>query len=190
MRGLVAMVTVMTMTVVAVVMAAGRCSTAQRLVQIRFRKIVRRLSRHAGVDADAALREQIQRAPAHATRDDELDALLLQPARQNSWLMRRRNHRGLTGDLFRRWIGFNQGELVAMAEVVGQAPGRQGNGNFHNEGRDVSEEWLVLFPVLGVNSRGKTMSLVQQGSQTERNRNTAISAPSARLTTVPNAIMM
>ncbi len=114
-----------------VIVAARRGPTAQRAIQKCLHHILGRFARCARVDRDAVLGEQIQRTPAHAASDDNLDALLVQPAGQKSRLVRRRNHPGLVGSLLRRRVGFDQGELFAVAKVFGQAASGEGNGNFH-----------------------------------------------------------
>ena len=109
----------------------GRGCVTQRAAQPRLRQIFRRSARRAGVDSYPVLDEQIQGASAHAAGDDDVDPLLLQPAGQESRLVRRRNHPRLVEDVFRTGVGFDQSELFAVAEVLGQPSGDQGNGNFH-----------------------------------------------------------
>ena len=112
-------------------MPTGRGCVTQRAAQPRLRQLFRRRARRAGVDRNPVLGEQIQSASAHAAGDDDLDALLVQPAGQESRLVRRRYHPRLVEDVFRTGVGFDQSELFAVAEVLGQPSGDQGNGNSH-----------------------------------------------------------
>jgi hypothetical protein len=64
------------------------------------------------------------------------------------------------------------------------------NGNSHTEECDALSKERVGLLVLGVKSSGKTMSLVQQGSHTERKRSKPIQIQSVRPTSEPKAIVI
>lgn len=87
--------------------------------------------REAGSDLNAVLGKEGEGALADAARDHDLDALLAQPAWQQSRLMGRRCDLSRRERLLGFWVGLNEGELLAMAEVFRQASAGEGNGNFH-----------------------------------------------------------
>lgn len=91
----------------AMIVAAGGSATAQRSLHIRACQILRRVACRSGVDSDVVLGKQIQCAPTHAPGNDRLDALLVQPARQQTRLMRRRDNEGLGQNLFGLRIGLD-----------------------------------------------------------------------------------
>ena len=87
--------------------------------------------RAGGMHGDPVLREQIEGPAPHATRDDDLHASLLEPARQQPGLVRRRNDKGLTGDFPGDPVDLDEGELLAMSEMGTQATGGEWNGDLH-----------------------------------------------------------
>ena len=85
----------------------------------------------AGMHDDPVLGEQVERAAAHASGNDDLHALLLEPARQEAGLVRRRGDEGLTGDFTYGLVDIDDGELLAVSEMGAQAAGRERYGDLH-----------------------------------------------------------
>jgi hypothetical protein len=75
--------------------------------------------------------EDVERAPPNAAGNDDLDALLAQPAWERAGLVvRRRQHLGVQDGLG-FWVHLDQGKLAAAAKVSVKVTVFVGDGNFH-----------------------------------------------------------
>ena len=129
----VTIVVIMTMFVVVVmpmVFATIGCGR-QLTVEIRSDQLFQGRVCHSGPHRDAMMGEVGQRALTDAARNDNLDALLTQPARKCAGLMfRRGQHVGMQRYLLFR-VHLHQRKLTAAAEVSVQVAVFMGDGNFH-----------------------------------------------------------
>lgn len=93
----------------------------QLAVKIRRGERLHRGAGFARANFDALLRKQIQGTPADAARDNDVCALLVQPARKKSRRVRRRGHRPDADDFPLLGVRFHERELSAAAKVSVEA---------------------------------------------------------------------
>jgi len=107
-----------TMAVFLVVPVVASRSSAHKLpIKKCLRKVLGGFVCGTHVNRDAMLCEQVERARSHTACNDNFDALLMKPTRQNPGRMWWRNNPGLVDDLFRCRVGYYQGEFFAMAKM-------------------------------------------------------------------------
>jgi hypothetical protein len=93
-------------------------STGKGSVQVRLNKGLWRLNWSANHDVNSVLVEQLSSPMPHPAGDDDVGALLMQPARQESRLVRRRIdqfHARHDGVVF---VDIDKSELLAMTKMV------------------------------------------------------------------------
>jgi hypothetical protein len=86
---------------------------------------------HARENLNRGFLKQRVSTPTHASGNDEVDASLLQPWRQQPRMVFRRLYLGRRGDFLCGWIDVHQCKLLTMPEMLGKPSVRHGNGNSH-----------------------------------------------------------
>jgi len=125
---MMAVITMLLIVKMAVVLAAFR-SCGQPAIQIISRQLFYRGVRQSGTDFDALPLEQSKGAPPDTAGDDDVGALLTQPAREKARRMRRRHCRSDADNLLLLGVRFLQRELPATAEMSVQPAFGRGDGD-------------------------------------------------------------
>ena len=103
-------------------------SRYQFAVQISPHKGRRRFGGCARQDLDRRCLEERVCAPPHASGDYKANAAFLKPRWQEPWLVLRSSHLRRSYRFLRSRIDINQGELLAVPEVLGKSSVGNGNG--------------------------------------------------------------
>jgi hypothetical protein len=127
----VVMVMAMLMVVMMPVVRATVGGSGQLAVEVGGDQLLDRRIRHPRPHGDAVMGEVGQSALTDASSNDDLNALLAQPARENAGLVfGGRQHLCAERDFSIR-IHLDQRKLAATAKVSVEAAGYMGDGNFH-----------------------------------------------------------
>jgi len=110
-------VVVMVTAPVIMVMGAALGFVHQPAIEIPGGKRLHRGSRFASTNRDALLRKQRDGSLSNAAHDDDVCALLAQPAREKSRRVRRRCHRLDADDLPLFGVSLHEREFAAAAKV-------------------------------------------------------------------------